>query len=1080
MHMKKILPKKLFALLLAAAMLLPLIPSTVLANGAGGSHLILLQTYGGGKNQSETPVSHSFIEVYNPTDAPVDLNGWKIVYHDEREPAAHVDWEVTLSAVALELPSRASFLIRGQALTSLIAPAHMIDIYDLDMPGNWLDNKTYSVKLVNPQGDAVNEITEPSVPNKHTALRRVNFASEGYALIDYRSYAALADVLPRSMADGAWGELGAGPVTPVDLNSPVVINQVYGRLTDGAVSHGFIELYNCSAEPMALNTFSLQYAENGTVWQKLNLSGTIAPYHSYLVRCLPGNADGNHRYEIANCDMDWNILISNRSLKIALVSNQTLLTVKTPGIANGVLDLVGAYNSASDPWDCAAGTPVGGMTKQKSVRRVLFANTGSNADDFEVIDYRAEPIGISGETLAKIRPHWSGDGDWGSPYDETITGLEELWFDAGARSAESFSGGRIGTGMVRWQKIQDEYHLIVPSSADISALKVYFKAGGPVTVNGTPLVYGQATNAFAAGGTFTLCSGGQDYTLKVEQTSRIATMFISTQSGDLTYIHKSQSNREPGKLLLVDENGNVSYNGGLERMNGRGNYTWQFAKKPYTIKLDKSASLLGMIRAKKWTLLANHLDRSFVRPRIMHGLALEAGIDFTSQLKPVDMYINNEYKGLYFLVEKVEVGDRVDITDLTSATEKVNGGADLSTFPRVGPNSFIPNTCKYYDIPNDPADITGGYLLGFELSTRYSHDPSGFVTSRGQAFVIMSPEDASKRQVEYIRNFVQEMEDAIYSVTGYNSKGKHYTDYIDDESFAKMYVLQEFALNLDAGITSCYAYKDSDTAGDGKIHAAPPWDFDYCLGNAGVRDNVNLRDPNVWWANKGRLYEDPDWTPHIFSALYKHIEFVEKSIDQWKNVYVPLVAKLVDPGNLAPGQPLRYAGAYADVTGISAKLDVNLWGYQTDQYATTDFVIDFIKARTNFLNREWATLPALSITWPSAAAVEYGKALSDSALTGGSTQYGSFVWTAPSTEPTVDNNGYSVTFTPNAAAAQKYGLTPETKTIAITVNVPEPEPKPEPTPKPKIKLWGKITKYEKNFLNWFLCIVCFGWIWMWF
>ena len=467
LHMKKSLPTKLLALLLTIVMLLPLVPTRVLADDTGDTEtLILLQTYGGGKNQSGTPVSHSFIEVYNPTAVPVDLNGWKVVYHDDRDPAAPVDWEVTLSSVSLVLPSRASFLIRGQALASLIAPSHMIDVYDLDIPGNWLDNKGYSVTLMNPANVAVNEITEPSVPNKHTALRRVNFASEGHAFIDYRSYTAPADVLPRSMADGAWGELGSVPVTAVDVNSAVIINQVYGRMTDGAVSHGFIELYNRSAEPVSMDTWSLQYAENGAVWEKLNLSGTIAPYHSYLVRCLPGNADGNHRYEIANYDMDWNMTISNRNLKVALVSNQTALAVKTPAIENGVMDLVGAYNSGSDPWDCAAGTPVGGISKQKAARRVLFSNTGNNADDFEVIDYRTEPTGISDEALAKIRPHWSGDGDWGGPYDETITGLVELWFDAGARSAASFSDGRMSNGMVRWKKIGEEYHLIVPKSAD--------------------------------------------------------------------------------------------------------------------------------------------------------------------------------------------------------------------------------------------------------------------------------------------------------------------------------------------------------------------------------------------------------------------------------------------------------------------------------------------------------------------------------------------------------------------------------------------------------------------------------------
>ena len=29
-----------------------------------------------------------------------------------------------------------------------------------------------------------------------------------------------------------------------------------------------------------------------------------------------------------------------------------------------------------------------------------------------------------------------------------------------------------------------------------------------------------------------------------------------------------------------------------------------------------------------------------------------------------------------------------------------------------------------------------------------------------------------------------------------------------------------------------------------------------------------------------------------------------------------------------------------------------------------------------------------------------------------------------------------------------------------------------------IRLWGRTTNWASNFLNWLLCIVCFGWIWM--
>ncbi len=50
-------------------------------------HLIIHQVYGTGA-KGDTPLSHSFIELYNPTDAPVDLNGYRIGYLSNSENAA--------------------------------------------------------------------------------------------------------------------------------------------------------------------------------------------------------------------------------------------------------------------------------------------------------------------------------------------------------------------------------------------------------------------------------------------------------------------------------------------------------------------------------------------------------------------------------------------------------------------------------------------------------------------------------------------------------------------------------------------------------------------------------------------------------------------------------------------------------------------------------------------------------------------------------------------------------------------------------------------------------------------------------
>ena len=79
--------------------------------------------------------------------------------------------------------------------------------------------------------------------------------------------------------------------------------------------------------------------------------------------------------------------------------------------------------------------------------------------------------------------------------------------------------------------------------------------------------------------------------------------------------------------------------------------------------------------------------------------------------------------------------------------------------------------------------------------------------------------------------------------------------------------------------------------------------------------------------------------------------------------------------------------------------------------------------------------PAPTITFPTSTAIAYGAALSTSALSGGSTEYGTFAWTNGSVIPTVVNSGYEVTFTPSADTVANYeAISTLTGTVAITVN----------------------------------------------
>ena len=83
--------------------------------------------------------------------------------------------------------------------------------------------------------------------------------------------------------------------------------------------------------------------------------------------------------------------------------------------------------------------------------------------------------------------------------------------------------------------------------------------------------------------------------------------------------------------------------------------------------------------------------------------------------------------------------------------------------------------------------------------------------------------------------------------------------------------------------------------------------------------------------------------------------------------------------------------------------------------------------------------PAPAITYPAVGSITYGQKLSDCALTGGSTEYGTFAWENGSTIPAVDNTGYTVVFTASEETKKNYEtITNTTKSVSVKVEKAAP------------------------------------------
>ena len=150
------------------------------------------------------------------------------------------------------------------------------------------------------------------------------------------------------------------------------------------------------------------------------------------------------------------------------------------------------------------------------------------------------------------------------------------------------------------------------------------------------------------------------------------------------------------------------------KIRGRGHSTWEWPKKPYKIKLDDKASLLGMSEAKRWVLLANYADESLLRNTAAFEMARSLGsFRFVPHAIPVDVYMNGIYQGVYTLGEQLEVKtSRIAIDDSLANVETGYlleiGGADPST-DKEGWNYFnLPSGCgvnikiKSPDTEEDP------------------------------------------------------------------------------------------------------------------------------------------------------------------------------------------------------------------------------------------------------------------------------------------------------------------------------------------------------------------------------------------
>lgn len=536
-----------------------------------------------------------------------------------------------------------------------------------------------------------------------------------------------------------------------------------------------------------------------------------------------------------------------------------------------------------------------------------------------------------------------------------------------ARAAESFSlwvspDGEKTAAAIQWYKAEKDYYLLLPGNVDVNSLQIGYSGDQEVFLNGRLIAKGESASIFQPGISWQLKAGNVLYNLHILQGSPgLPVLYITTESGSLKKIHEKKANKEAGTLIFVNGAGQVEYDGPLTHIKMRGNSSTTFAKKNYQIKLETGANLCGMGKSRTWILTGNYRDKSLLRNQITMDMALYAGLDNTPEHLPAELYINNEYMGLYTFSEKVMIDDdRVAITDLEAETEALNG-QDLSSYPRTGPIEPAPGKFKAYQIPVNPADITGGYLVEFEAySSRYKEEASVYHTTRKNTLVVKSPEYCSQEQMAYISAYMQSFENAIFASDGVDPQtGRHYTQLMDLSSLVTKYLVEEVSKNYDGNNSSMFFYKPSDSESP-VAFAGPVWDYDSAYGSYAREDNADrvLTGDGIWIAEKtGSRY----WWP----ALYQQPDFYRAMTEKYESSFLPAMEILL--GQRTETDTLRSLDSYAEEIRLSTDMNLVRWprakkpstvaqtGYTFDE--NIDFLKSFIAQRMQYLNGLWLGRP---------------------------------------------------------------------------------------------------------------------------
>ncbi len=424
----------------------------------------------------------------------------------------------------------------------------------------------------------------------------------------------------------------------------------------------------------------------------------------------------------------------------------------------------------------------------------------------------------------------------------------------GSSSSKYYTNGETAYDITcTYNSAEGVWEGVIPYLYDFSGLVATFAtvdSTATVTVNDVVQTSGTTANDFNTEVTYTVANSNGTYQQAVVRLKNtgLPVVVVTGNDGQAPYPKATNFDDIEGKFT-IDINGTV-HTGGVRL---RGNSTQEFPKKPYAIKLDGKAEVLGMPKHKRWVLLANWLDRTMLRNDLAFYLAHQTDT-WAPHGEPVELVLNGVHVGNYYLCEQIKIDkNRVNVADVgykdlsAQTTEAVaNEMGFLLECDEATDSSeiyfYVNSPVKFYVYVKDPG----------------SDDYLGDNTNKNNHVAI-----------QYIKDYYAQVGTALK-----NSNWTKAAELLDYKSFVDHWIMTEITMNQESKHPkSFYMHKYES----GKLCAGPAWDYDWCTfvpqnkmssngwnwqtGTAGSIKNYFSMRYTMWYQY---LFNDP-----AFKALVK-------------------------------------------------------------------------------------------------------------------------------------------------------------------------------------------------------------------